>query len=935
MLPAYAANYTAANETELRVAINSANADADPSANITLTGNIPLASTTTFAALTKPLTINTNGFTLSGFNQNVGQTRGGSFTIPSGSLIVTGNGLIRGGDGFSVAGDASQGVGGAAITMSGGSLTNQGTLMGGTGASKTSGPTGGGADGGAGVSLTNGSLNNTGAIIGGTGGNNSSAVGPGGAGGTGAVLTGGSHTNNGTINGGIGGPTVGGFTRGGSGVALTNGTLVNNGLIEAGSGNFYTTGAGVRLAGATSLTNTGTILGSSNITSNAGSVNLGINVTGSATISNSGTIRGGTGGPFGGQAIWVSIFGGADNLTLINSGTIAAGTGTANAVEFDTAIAAVNILELRAGSNIIGNVVTRGGAVNANDIFRLGGNSDSTFNVSTIGPAAQYRGFDTFQKIGASTWTLTGTSAQALPWQVTNGTLALAPATSLIAGSNITIASGSTFGGYGSVTGTINNAGTLAIANAIPALSGGGIGTLNITGDLTNAGSIQIGGQGVGNQLVVAGNYTGNNGLIRLNSTLGADGSPSDRLVLDGGTASGTTGLVITNVGGGGLPIVSDGIEVIRAQNGATSTASAFSLAAPVKAGVYEYYLAKGGLSGGTQENWYLRNFLVENNVPTTPLFRREAPIYSEFGNVARELGLQQLGTFRDRRSDQIMAENAELAPSWMRVWGSDTELSPASSLDQSFDGSMFGFQFGHDLYRTETDHGHRNQFGVMGGVARAIGDVDGFASGRENLHVGNLAINQYSLGGYWTHLAPGGWYTDLTLTGSVLRIDGQSNDGGGDKTDGNAITGAIETGLPIHLGERLVFEPQAQLVWQRLWIDDLNDGYSTVGFEENNTYRARLGATLRSDITMNNMQWQPYIKANVLRYFGNEDETTFGGGSVMRTRVGQTSGQLAAGIVGKLNAFSSVYATASYQTNLDDQDQRILAGNVGVQLLW
>ncbi|HZV61573.1 MAG TPA: autotransporter outer membrane beta-barrel domain-containing protein [Methylophilaceae bacterium] len=896
---AHAANYTAANETELRAAINSANADSDPSATITLTANIPLASTPAFPALTKPLTINTNGFVLSGFDQPAGTGNAGTLQFSGNTLNILGT--LRGGNGASSTG--SDGAGGAGLTLvSGASLINNGT------------------------------------IIGGNGGDNLSGVGTGGPAGTGAVLTGGSHVNNGTIRGGLTGANLGGFIRGGNGVTLSNGSLVNNGLIEAGDGNFYGSNAGVELRNTATLINNGTIEGSSNIpTANTGSVNVGIRVSagGTATIINTGTIRGGTGGSFGGQAIYILPIGSTtENLTVINSGTIAAGTGATQAILFDNTASALSILELRAGSNIVGQVVARA-AVNANDIFRLGGDTNSTFDISSIGAAAQYRGFDTFQKTGASTWTLTGTSAQALPWQVTNGTLALAPATSLIAGSNITIASGSTFGGYGSVTGTINNAGTLAIANAIPALSGGGIGTLNITGDLTNAGSIQIGGQGVGNQLVVAGNYTGNNGLIRLNSTLGADGSPSDRLVLDGGTASGTTGLVITNVGGGGLPIVSDGIEVIRAQNGATSTASAFSLAAPVKAGVYEYYLAKGGLSGGTQENWYLRNFLVENNVPTTPLFRREAPIYSEFGNVARELGLQQLGTFRDRRSDQIMAENAELAPAWMRVWGSDTELSPASSLDQSFDGSMFGFQLGHDLYRTETDHGHRNQFGVMGGVARAIGDVDGFASGRENLHVGNLAINQYSLGGYWTHLSPGGWYTDLTLTGSVLRIDGQSNDGGGDKTDGNAITGAIETGLPIHLGERLVFEPQAQLVWQRLWIDDLNDGYSTVGFEENNTYRARLGATLRSDITMNNMQWQPYIKANVLRYSGNEDETTFGGGSVMRTRVGQTSGQLAAGIVGKLNAFSSVYATASYQTNLDDQDQRILAGNVGVQLLW
>ncbi|HYD33323.1 MAG TPA: autotransporter outer membrane beta-barrel domain-containing protein, partial [Methylophilaceae bacterium] len=125
------------------------------------------------------------------------------------------------------------------------------------------------------------------------------------------------------------------------------------------------------------------------------------------------------------------------------------------------------------------------------------------------------------------------------------------------------------------------------------------------------------------------------------------------------------------------------------------------------------------------------------------------------------------------------------------------------------------------------------------------------------------------------------------------------------------------------------------QLVWQLLWIDDLDDGYSTVGFEENNTYRARIGARLYSNVTFNAMQWQPYIKGNLLRYFGDRDETTFEGGTVMATNVGQTSGQVAAGVIGKLNQFSSVYAGLSYQANLDSNDQRIVTCNVGFQLNW
>ena len=45
-----------------------------------------------------------------------------------------------------------------------------------------------------------------------------------------------------------------------------------------------------------------------------------------------------------------------------------------------------------------------------------------------------------------------------------------------------------------------------------------------------------------------------------MNTFLGADGSPSDRLVINGGTATGTTGLLIHNAAGPGLETTANGI---------------------------------------------------------------------------------------------------------------------------------------------------------------------------------------------------------------------------------------------------------------------------------------------------------------------------------------------------------------------------------------
>ena len=75
-------------------------------------------------------------------------------------------------------------------------------------------------------------------------------------------------------------------------------------------------------------------------------------------------------------------------------------------------------------------------------------------------------------------------------------------------------------------------------------------------------------------------NYVGRGGSVALNTYLGADGSPSDRLVIDGGSASGRSGLRITNTTGPGELDAGDGIRVVQAINGGTTQPAPSALAA-------------------------------------------------------------------------------------------------------------------------------------------------------------------------------------------------------------------------------------------------------------------------------------------------------------------------------------------------------------------
>jgi outer membrane autotransporter protein len=100
-------------------------------------------------------------------------------------------------------------------------------------------------------------------------------------------------------------------------------------------------------------------------------------------------------------------------------------------------------------------------------------------------------------------------------------------------------------------------------------------------------------------------NYPGTGGTMAINTVLGGSGSPSDRLVISGAgtTATGTTTVHVTNVGGVGAETTGNGIPVVNAVSGATTAPGAFALpAGELRAGSFDYDLFRGGVSGSTSQ---------------------------------------------------------------------------------------------------------------------------------------------------------------------------------------------------------------------------------------------------------------------------------------------------------------------------------------------
>jgi type V secretory pathway adhesin AidA len=563
---------------------------------------------------------------------------------------------------------------------------------------------------------------------------------------------------------------------------------------------------------------------------------------------------------------------------------------------------------------------------------------------------------------------------------------------------------------------------------------------------VVNSGRIDLtnGGGSTSDTFTVSGTYTGNGGEILLDTVLGDDSSASDKLVIDGGTASGTTGMSIFNAGGAGANTTQNGIMVVQAVNGGTTgPGNAFALNNRVAAGAFEYYLFKGGISDGTAENWYLRSTLVtspttqpapapdpvepavaqeppeepvvvappppselppvalpsegtaatdpvDSTPPVTvtdlepeappapppappatdlspptppteaapvpipnkgvapptpgatpviadvvPLYRVEVPAYSVVLPAAHHLALSTLGTFHERRGEQALLNGAGYLPaSWGRIFGQDAEMKWGGTADPSYDGNLFGFQAGQDIFGRISEDGSSDRFGLFVGYSHMDGDIKGQALGWNDLAVGDLDLAGTSFGGYWTHIGPSGWYLDGVLMGTWFDGHASSNSGQNIGIDGTAVTASLEGGYPIMLSDRWTLEPQGQIIWNRMSLDDRSDAFSSVSFDSDDAVRGRIGLRLQGNFETAAGTLQPYLKANLWRNFSADQTVRFDADPIVTDLEG-TSLELGAGIVAKLSEKISLFATADYTTNIGAEKTRILEGNTGLSIKW
>ncbi|KAB0268127.1 autotransporter outer membrane beta-barrel domain-containing protein [Microvirga brassicacearum] len=450
--------------------------------------------------------------------------------------------------------------------------------------------------------------------------------------------------------------------------------------------------------------------------------------------------------------------------------------------------------------------------------------------------------------------------------------------------------------------------------------------------------------------LTVNGNYTGNAGLLEIESVIGGDASPSDRLVVTGNTA-GSSRLKVVNLGGVGARTV-EGIKVIDVRgtsNGTFTLSGDYALQGQqvIVAGAYGYTLQQNGISTPTDGDWYLRSSLATApagpDSPTSPvsfgpLYQPGVPLFETYAQVL--LGLNGVSTLEQRVGTRAWSPDTAPAAAtareglWGRIEGSRQVFEPSRTTSgANYESDQLKLQMGLDSVVVENGNGK-----LVAGLTAQYGTVSADVTSR--FGGGKIDTDGYGVGGTLTWYGHNGFYADGQA--QAIRFDsdiastliGRTVASGNDGS-GYALSG--ETGQRLGLGAGWSMTPQAQLAYSAVDFDGFTDFFGArVTSSDGDSLKGRLGLSADFESAGETGRSKVYGIANL--YYEFLDGTA---ASVAGVTFANANDRLWAGI-GAGGSYSwsgdkyALYGEVSVNTSLAHVgDSYSLGGTGGFRMTW
>ncbi|MBI0097372.1 MULTISPECIES: autotransporter outer membrane beta-barrel domain-containing protein [unclassified Snodgrassella] len=479
--------------------------------------------------------------------------------------------------------------------------------------------------------------------------------------------------------------------------------------------------------------------------------------------------------------------------------------------------------------------------------------------------------------------------------------------------------------------------------------------------------------------ITVNGNYTGG-GLMRVNTVWNKDGtSYSDRVDIHGDVDGAATTVqtlngiygdvtlkeipihsaVVVHVAGkssgndftGSAPTTNAGEAQLKKIDTTSGTDYAWTLTAQNKTPEP----TNPGVSGPTDPNVSGPTAPDKPILPAPPI--TEVPIYAEpvsgyvqMPTADMELGFTTIGTLHERRGENQTynitgSNNTALGGDQQQTWGrvlvKHLDKDGKKRLDTA--GNQSVLQIGHDFILDENEKtGTRRHIG--GYVAYGHNENDFRDEYRakngyivDDHYTGKGRTDAVSVGGYGTFYGNNGGYVDLVGQVTYLRnkYNARSNESVHQNGWGAALS--AETGKSfIVYGNNWFVEPQAQLVYQYLSLDDFNDRIRHVDQHDPSALRGRVGMRFgyNGDTRDNLPSSSFYGIANIWHDFVNPKSVDIGRDS-LKEEYAKTWGELGLGIQLPITRQSDFYSDIRYEKNFGSDKRKGFKGTMGYKYTW
>jgi len=297
--------------------------------------------------------------------------------------------------------------------------------------------------------------------------------------------------------------------------------------------------------------------------------------------------------------------------------------------------------------------------------------------------------------------------------------------------------------------------------------------------------------------------------------------------------------------------------------------------------------------------------------------------------------GPQRFSPRPDLQGTRLITE--DLAPSaWDELYGRSARQAQTDVLSSGYAMPGSG-DFKGPAVLTLQSGSHTQKIGLIGGLNQIQANGNGVLTSRAlaDPTSDTLNLQGQSLGAYYSLIGAQGWHVDLSASGG--RVSGFSRNGQGARqaTEGSAMTFSVEGGFPIGLSDNWVVEPQAQLINQRITLDTPYAGSGNASSSDLTAWSGRVGARLKGSYDLNGLPVEPYVRTNLWH-------TVYTGNTVTLDQVDKISSsrksstvELGLGLVARVTPAVSLYVSADYSSDVDDNDLNGIIGSLGVRMRW